>query len=67
MIRWRRHTPRRCAGVSAPAGDDVREERGGDPMHTGLVVLIVSVLGLGPGLLETGTAGTTGPPVPGQQ
>jgi peptidoglycan hydrolase-like protein with peptidoglycan-binding domain len=33
-------------------------------MHTWLVVLIVSVLGLGPGLLE---AGTTGPQVPGQQ
>ena len=36
-------------------------------MHTWLVVLIVSVLGLGPGLLEAGTAGTTGPQVPGQQ
>jgi peptidoglycan hydrolase-like protein with peptidoglycan-binding domain len=33
-------------------------------MHTWLVVLIVSVLGLGPGLLEAGTAGTQ---VPAQQ
>jgi membrane-bound lytic murein transglycosylase B len=36
-------------------------------MHTWLVVLIVSVLGLGPGLLETGTAGTTSEQPPEQK